>query len=193
MKKREAKRITKRKSAPRPKASVSAPVDSQWISIASAMSTNTSKMIDVNQRIIERLDVLDRGVERIRARLSGEDSVMCFVWGIIRVDMEIRFPIEGVHPDVTKRIVVLNIAAAPKRMRSNEEAVFRIDPMMGGLSGALYLEGPFAFVDVQVGMDSMFMSSSPSDGGDPPAAKEVVFGTVRVGQRITARVRRIDP
>jgi len=185
MKKREAKR----KSA-------QAEDEHKWLTIASAMSTNTSKMIEVNQGIIERLDVLDRSVERIRARLSGEDSVTCFVWGIIRVETEIhlhRFPIEGVPAEVVKKIVDLNIAAAPQKMRANEEKVFQIDPMMNGLSGVLYLEGPFAFVDVQVGKTSAFASSSPSYDGDPPAAKSVVFGAVHVGQRILARVRRIDP
>jgi hypothetical protein len=185
MKKREAKR----KSA-------QAEDEHKWLTIASAMSTNTSKMIEVNQRIIERLDVLDRSVERIRARLSGEDSVTCFVWGIIRVETEIRlhgFPIEGVPAELVKKIVDLNIAAAPQKMRANEEKVFQIDPMMNGLNGVLYLEGPFAFVDVQVGKTSAFASSSPSYDGDPPAAKSVVFGAVHVGQRILARVRRIDP
>jgi hypothetical protein len=190
------KRVAKRKSAPRRRTSPSAPVDSQWIAIASAMSTNTSKMIEVNQRIIERLGTLDSAVERLRVKLSGEDSVTCFVWGIIRVETEIRlhgFPIEGVPAELVKKIVDLNIAAAPQKMRANEEKLFQIDPMMNGLNGALYLEGPFAFVDVQVGKTSAFASSSPSYDGDPPAAKSVVFGAVHVGQRITARVRRIDP
>ena len=172
------------------------PADSQWIAIASAMAANTSKMIEVNQRIIERLDLVDSGLDKIRARLSGEESVTCFVWGIIRVETEIRlhgFPIEGVPVEAVKKIVELNIAAAPQKMCANEEKLFQIDPMMNGLSGALYIEGPFAFVDVQVGRNSAFASSSPSYDGDPPAAKSVVFGAVHVGQRIQARVRRIDP
>jgi len=186
-----ARRVARK---PRARKAYSPSTNERCNQILVALSHGTTRQIEINQTLITRVEKLDQGIAELRRSLIEDNRITCFVWGAIRVEEYIQgYVLDGVPHEAKKRIVEYNIVAAPQKLAPNEEAIFKIDPMMTAMNGRLQLDGPFAFVDLQVGRNTVFASSSPSDDGFPPCAKTVVFDTVHVGQRIQARVRRIDP
>jgi hypothetical protein len=187
MKKKTGKRRT-----PKPE-----PQSKLWENFANTTKEILDRQIDRADRIVEKVDHLRRSIADLHSTITDKaDRVTCFVWGTIRFEHLVApflGQIEGIPQEARKRIVVLNIAAAPKKLGRGEEAVFEIDPMVSALGGTLQLEGPFGFVDVQIGRSSAFMSCAPSGEDGWPCAKTIVFDEVHVGQRIQARVRRYDP